>query len=110
MSPCCFRVILGRTHVKSVAEERKLELELCLKDLLILSPEISEVYPHTQCKHYDKSLSKRSSHLYMFLILHRISRKYIEMVMYFLHSLDTMDKTALGENIPPPSPNTSNIE
>ena len=37
------RVILGRTHVKSVAEERKQELQVFLHELLSLAAEIAEV-------------------------------------------------------------------
>ena len=37
-----YRVILGRTHVRSVAEERREELEHFLQQLLSLAPEISE--------------------------------------------------------------------
>ena len=37
------RVILGRTHVKTVAETRKAELEGFLQELIKLAAEISEV-------------------------------------------------------------------
>ena len=38
-----FRVIIGRTHIKSVAEERKLDLQAFLRELLTLASEIAEV-------------------------------------------------------------------
>ena len=37
------RVLLGRTHVKCVAEERKVELEVFLHHLVRLAPEVSQV-------------------------------------------------------------------
>ena len=37
-----FRVILGRTHIRTVADERRAELELFLQELLKLASEISE--------------------------------------------------------------------
>ena len=39
----CHRVLLGRTHVKTVAETRKSELDHFLNKLLQLASEISEV-------------------------------------------------------------------
>ncbi|XP_067936157.1 phosphatidylinositol 4-phosphate 3-kinase C2 domain-containing subunit alpha-like [Watersipora subatra] len=36
------RVVLGRTHVQKVAEKRKVELEIFLRELLMLAKEISE--------------------------------------------------------------------
>ena len=40
---CVFRVILGRSHIKAVAENRKTEIEKFLHELFITSPEISHV-------------------------------------------------------------------
>ena len=41
---CCgCRVVLGRAHVRTVAETRKAELEQFLKYLLRLSPELAQV-------------------------------------------------------------------
>jgi len=39
----CHRVVLGRAHVRTVAETRKAELEQFLKYLLKLSPELAQV-------------------------------------------------------------------
>ena len=38
------RIYFGRTHIKTVAEARKIELEKFLLQLLNLAPEISEVW------------------------------------------------------------------
>ena len=38
-----FRVILGRSHIKAVAENRKTEIEKFLGELFQTSPEISHV-------------------------------------------------------------------
>jgi len=40
----CGRVVIGRAHVRTVAEARKAELEQFLKYLLKLSPELAQVY------------------------------------------------------------------
>jgi len=39
----CYRVVIGRAHVRTVAETRKVELEQFLKYLLKLSPELAQV-------------------------------------------------------------------
>ena len=43
VADCCFRLVLGRAHVRTVAETRKAELEQFLKYLLRLSPELAQV-------------------------------------------------------------------
>ncbi|CAH1786121.1 unnamed protein product [Owenia fusiformis] len=36
------KILLGRTHIKTVAEKRKMELENFMRELLLLAPEISQ--------------------------------------------------------------------